>query len=450
MKAETEVGAGQLDFAGGDFQDYLNEILHDWLRTLTALACALVPVFFLLDYFTMPPELLPRFGIYRLASTCIVAFQLIIIRNTEPSNRSYYHGYLASLNMGGVITLMTVDLGGFNSSYYAGLNLVIMGVNLLLPWKAIHSLINSAIVIGMYLVFNYVAGASYSPNILATHLFFLFATAVIALSINHLRYKLVRKEFDLLVELKKARDALWSEMEIAKKIQTALLPTRRKVRGLDLAAVMIPAREVGGDYYDIIETPQGEKWIVIGDVSGHGIDSGLIMMMAQTSVQSMVSNVPGCKPSQVLCSVNSVLRENISRLGSDYYMTMTALYFTGNSLVVSGKHQDLIIYRTKANRTEVVSTRGTWLGIADEISGIVEDQSVNIGLGDIVLLFTDGITEATGPGGEIFGQKRLEQALSQFADLPVSKLLEKIIEQVNNYQEEQNDDMTLVVMERVS
>ena len=450
MKAEAQPGPGQLDFAAGDFQDYLNGILHDWLRTMTALACAMVPFFFILDYFTMPSDLLTRFGIYRLASTLVVAGQLILIRNTEPSSRSFYHGYLVSINIGGVITLMTVDLGGFNSSYYAGLNLVIMGVNLLLPWKAAHSLINSIIVISMYLVFNLLGGADYSRGVLVNHLFFLFATAVIATSINHLRYKLVRKEFDLLVELKKARDALWSEMEIAKKIQTALLPAKRKVRGLDLAAIMIPAREVGGDYYDIIETARGEKWVVIGDVSGHGIDSGLIMMMAQTSVQSMVNNVPGCRPSQVLSSVNSVLRENISRLGSDYYMTMTALFFNGQSLIVSGKHQDLIIYRARTNQTEVVSTRGTWLGIADEIEEFLEDQSVYIGLGDIVLLFTDGITEATGPGGEIFGQRRLEQALGQFADLPVGKLLEKIIEQVNNYQEEQNDDMTLVVMERVS
>ena len=78
---------------------------------------------------------------------------------------------------------------------------------------------------------------------------------------------------------------------------------------------MHPAKEVGGDYYDIIETAGGVRWITMGDVSGHGVDSGLIMMMAQTSIISMVKNCVECKPSTVLKAVNSVIRENLSRLG---------------------------------------------------------------------------------------------------------------------------------------
>ncbi len=448
MKTGLNDSGSQADFADNLFQDYLNNIVHDWLKTLTALACALVPAFFILDYFTMPKDLLPRFGIYRLVSTLIVTVQWFIIRYTKPSNKSYYHGYLASINIGGIIVLMTVDLGGFNSSYYAGLNLVIMGVNLLLPWKAIHSAINSAIVIAMYVTFNLAANSQFVPAILTNNLFFMVSTAIIAVSINHLRYKLVEKEFDLLVALKKARDALWSEMEIAKRIQTALLPNKEKISGLDIAATMIPAKEVGGDYYDIIETLNGDKWIVIGDVSGHGVDSGLIMMMAQTSVLSMVNESAVLKPSAVLTAVNSVLRENISRLGSDYYMTMTAIHFNGSQMTVAGKHQDIIVHRSKLNRTEVIPTKGTWLGITDDLEGFLEDETVAIDNGDIVLLFTDGITEATNKDGEMFGQGRLEQALNQFADLPVGKLRDKIIEQVTAFQEEQADDITLVVIKK--
>ena len=98
---------------------------------------------------------------------------------------------------------MTVDLGGFNSSYYAGLNLVIIGVNLLLPWKAIHSAANGFIIIFMYMFLNIVSGQSYDARILTNNLFFLCATAIIAVSINNVKYKLVKKEFDLLVELKR-------------------------------------------------------------------------------------------------------------------------------------------------------------------------------------------------------------------------------------------------------
>lgn len=447
MKSEIN-NTEHLNFDPNDFDSYLTSIIHKWLKVLTTLAYTLIPTFFLLDYFTMPKELLPRFGVYRLVSTLIVLTQYFIIRHTKPGDLSYYHGYFISVNVGGVIALMTADLGGFNSSYYAGLNLVIIGVNLLLPWRAIHSAANSGIIIAMYIFFNTMAGKGYIPSVLINNLFFLSSTAIIAVSINHVKHKLVKQEFFLLEELKKARDALWSEMELAKRIQTALLPEKEKISGFEIAAAMFPAKEVGGDYYDIIETHKGDKWVTIGDVSGHGVDSGLIMMMAQTSILSMVNNSLGCKPSAILKSVNSVIRENISRLGSDHYMTLMAIHFSDSQMTIAGKHQDIIVYRSQSNKTETIPTKGTWLGIADNIEKYLEDISIKIADGDIVLWFTDGITEATNENGEMYGQIRLEQALNQYADLPVGKLLDKIITEVQEFQEEQLDDMTLVVTKK--
>ncbi len=436
------------DFDADEFENYLSSIIHEWLKTLTILAFLLVPTFLILDYFIMPKELLQRFVIYRAVSTLIVIIQYAIIRETKASKLSFIHGYVVSVNIGGMIALMTVDLGGFDSSYYAGLNLVIMGVNLWMPWKALHSVVNSIIIISMYIFFNVIAGHDYGHSILINNLFFLFSTAIIAISINHVKHKLIKKEFYLLVELKKARDALWSEMELAKRIQTALLPDREKIKGFEIAATMVPAKEVGGDYYDIIETPTGDRWVTIGDVSGHGVDSGLIMMMAQTSILSKVNNSSDCKPSAVLHSVNSILRENISRLGSDHYMTMMAIRFNGSQMTLAGKHQDIIIYRSALNKTEIIPTKGTWLGIDENIGKYLEDISVGIEDGDLILLFTDGITEATDKNGEMYGQLRLEQALNQYADLPIRKLLDKVIEEVKAFQEEQLDDMTLVVIKK--
>lgn len=435
-------------FGEGDFNHYLNSIIHDWLKTLTTLGYTLVPAFFLLDYFTMPSELLPRFGIYRLLSTLICLIQYYIIRNTKPGVYSYYHGYFVSINIGGIIALMTVDLGGFNSSYYAGLNLVIIGVNLLLPWKSIHSAINSLIIIMMYIMLNLMAAANFDAAILTNNLFFMTSTAIIAVSINHAKYILIKKEFDLLVELKKARDALWSEMELAKRIQTALLPDKQRIRGFDIATSMIPAKEVGGDYYDVIETPEGDKWVTIGDVSGHGVDSGLIMMMAQTCISSTVSSIRNCQPSELLNSVNQIIRENISRLGSDHYMTMMAIRFNESKMTIAGKHQDVILYRSALNKIETIPISGTWLGITDKIDNYLSDINKDIDDGDIVLLFSDGVTESTNKDGEMFGQKRLEQALNQYADLPIRKILEKILEEVSNFQEYQYDDMSLVIVKK--
>lgn len=432
-----------------EFNIYLNNIIHEWLKTLTTLAYILIPLFFFLDYFTMPEELLPRFIIYRFLSTVIVIIQYLIIRNTKPGIYSYVHGYFIALNVGGTIALMTVDLGGFNSSYYAGLNLVIIGVILLIPWKVVHSTINSLMIVSLYMVFNIIYAREYETSILINNLFFLCSTAVMAVSINYVKHKQVKKEFMLLVELRKARDAIWSEMELAKRIQTALLPDEEKISGLEIAAKMLPAKAVGGDYYDIIETKSGNKWITIGDVSGHGVDSGLIMMMAQTSILSMVTNSPDKKPSDILTSINTVLIENISRLNSDHYMTMMALKFNESNVTVAGKHQDIIIYRQNSNTTETITTKGTWLGISDKISHFQKDYNFVIDSGDIILLFTDGITEATNRKGEMYGQTRLEQALDQFADLPINKILEKIIDEVNSFQDEQLDDMSLVIVKKL-
>ena len=139
-----------------DFAAYKLGIIHDWLNTLTLLASILVPLFFVLDILLVPHALLPRFGVYRFISMVIALVQLLIVRQTQPSRWSYLHGYIMSIQVGGFIALMTVSLGGFDSSYYAGLNLVIIGVNLLMPWRVIHSAVNAALILGMYIVFNVV------------------------------------------------------------------------------------------------------------------------------------------------------------------------------------------------------------------------------------------------------------------------------------------------------
>ncbi len=433
-----------------NFDTHLQGITHEWLKTLTALGIVLVPTFFLLDYFTLPKEILPRIGVYRLTSTLILLVQFFIIAKSRPGRLSFLHGHIVTINVAGAITLMILDVGGFNSSYYAGLNLVIIAVNLLLPWHPFHSIINCTMVLAMYIGLNLWANPEFDSSILFNNLFFLFGTAIIAVSINFVKYRQVRQEFYLLLELKKARDALWSEIEIAKRIQTALLPDKEKIEGYDIAAAMSPAQEVGGDYYDVIETANGDKWVTIGDVAGHGVDSGLIMMMAQTSILSIVNNDAGIGPTTVLKRVNGVLRENLARLGSDHYMTMMALRFNGTQMKVAGKHQDLIIYRSAFNKVEHYETQGTWLGITDDLGDYIEDAVIDLNKGDMVLLFTDGITEAANTKGEMFGQDRLENALHRFADLPVNKILANIIDEVNMFQKEQSDDMTLVVIRKDS
>jgi phosphoserine phosphatase RsbU/P len=438
------------DFDAGDFSTYLNKIIHEWSKTVVILVFVLVPVFSILDYFAIPQGLQSTFGAYRLFCASIAIGQYLVLRSSKPGRFSYIHGYLVTLFVGSTISLMTVHLGGFDSEYYAGLNLVIIGVNLLLPWGVIHSGINSAVVIVLYVSLNAWAGLPFEGRILVNNLFFLSSTATMAVIITYVRQKLVKQEFFLLAELKKARDALWSEVELAKRMQTSLLPgTGKRMNGFEVVAKMAPAKEVGGDYYDIIEIDGDRAWVTVGDVSGHGFDSGLVMMMAQTSMLSVIKRAPDARPAQVLESVNKVIRENVSRLGSDHYMTVSALRLEGSSMAMAGKHQDVILYRAALNRTEVIPTEGTWLGLSDDISAELTERQIELDEGDIIVLFTDGVTEAMNREGVLFGQSRLEEALNQYADLPPRRILDKIFEEVSSFQAEQMDDMTLVVIKKL-
>ncbi|HTP58501.1 MAG TPA: PP2C family protein-serine/threonine phosphatase, partial [Spirochaetia bacterium] len=425
-------------------------IMHDWLRTLTALAIVPVPVFFILDYFMMPAGLLSLFAIYRIISTVLALGQFLVVRNTPPSRLSFVHGYFISLQVGAIIALMTVDLGGFNSTYYAGLTLVIIGVNLLMPWRATHTAVNAVLILSMYIVFNVAAGKPFDQAKLTNNLFFLTSTAVLAVAINHVRYNLIEKEFSILVKLKKARDALWGEMELAKRIQTALLPQRKGgIRGFDSAVTMLPAKEVGGDYYDIIETDTGDRWVAIGDVAGHGVDSGLIMMMAQASIMTVIKGNPDAQPLDVLATTNSVIKEDIGRLGSNHYMTMMVVKLEDDCMIVAGHHQDVLLYRSSRGSVTAIPTKGTWLGITDQIESFMEVKRIEITDNDMALFFTDGVTEGANADGEMYGQERLQQVFAQCADLPVEKALERILDDVRAFQVDQEDDMTLILLKKI-
>lgn len=433
-------------------QTYIQGLIHEWSKTLTALGFTLVPLFFVLDVFMMPRELLTRFGIYRLVCTLVVIAQHFVIRFTRPSRASYLHGYFFSIVVGFMISLMTTELGGFNSSYYAGLNLVLIAVNMLLPWAAIHSAINSFVVIGMYVVMNLLVPQQepVSTQALINNLYFLIATSVIAVSINYVKQKLVVQEFHLRADLKRARDALWGEMEVAKRIQTSLLPRMHELPGYRVAATMMPADEVGGDYYDVIESGPGETWLCIGDVSGHGVESGLIMMMTQTSIFTTVNRAAGLQPSEVLVGVNSVLKKNISRLGADRYVTCMAIQLLQNQIRFAGKHQDILIYRARTGTTEWIPTDGVWLGLVDDIKGMLSDDVRPVEEGDVILLFTDGVTEAMNARRELYGEERLRQTLSRTAHEDVDAIVQAIVKDVWAFMNQQKDDVSIVAVKRVS
>jgi phosphoserine phosphatase RsbU/P len=443
------------------FRVYHDALIHQFAGTVAMLGAALVPLFLVLDWFMIPRELFRDFAQYRAVVTGIVALQFVVIRATRPTRLSFLHTYITTTVVGAGISWMTVKLGGFDSSYYAGLNLVI-AANLLVPWRARHSALNSFITLLTYVLLNAGFGGAFHLGWMLNNLFFLGGTAVIAIATATGKYHLIVNEFVSRVELedandslersraelKAARDALWGEMEVAKRIQTSLLPENRRVGAYDVAARMQPAAEVGGDYYDIIQAGEDRNWVAIGDVSGHGVESGLVMMMTQTSILSLVQDNPRLSPADVFSAVNDVLLENISRLHAARYMTLNVVRLRDEGLTLAGKHQDVLVWRRASGEVETVQNDGCWIGVVEDTRGRVTDQVIPMAEGDVALFFTDGATEAMSATGEMYGEARLAATLARVADHPLDEALEALFADIAAFRAVQDDDVTMMLVRR--
>jgi sigma-B regulation protein RsbU (phosphoserine phosphatase) len=236
-------------------------------------------------------------------------------------------------------------------------------------------------------------------------------------------------------------------MEIGARIQTCLLPARVEIPGLEVSARMRPATEVGGDYYDAFEVPGG-GFIGIGDVAGHGLSSGLIMLMLQSAVASLCRREPMARPSDVVSAVNTVLFDNIrKRLGNDEHVTFTLIrYQEDGKLTFAGAHEELILLRQGSEKCELVETPGTWLGVTKDISKFTADSELALSEGDLLVLYTDGVTEARDARGKQLGLEQLLSTVEAARDLSTQEILNKIFDSVDAHMAEQEDDVTLVVL----
>jgi phosphoserine phosphatase RsbU/P len=245
------------------------------------------------------------------------------------------------------------------------------------------------------------------------------------------------------------RQRMEKELAIAAEIQSGILPRQHGVSDLEIAAVMRPATEVGGDYYDVIPVPDG-AFLGIGDVAGHGLPTGLVVLMLQSAIGALVRARSDQTPSEVLTMANGLLFENIhDRMRQNEYVTLTLLHYEeGGKLTFAGAHEDLIVYRALSHSVEVVQTEGIWLGAIRDARGKLPNTSIRLEPGDVLLLYTDGITEARNAAREFFGTERLAQALLQHGQQSPEAVRDAVLEAALTFADEQLDDMTVVVVRR--
>ncbi|HUS30345.1 MAG TPA: SpoIIE family protein phosphatase [Kofleriaceae bacterium] len=246
------------------------------------------------------------------------------------------------------------------------------------------------------------------------------------------------------------KERLAREMEIAARIQTSILPRNIAVDGLEITARMMTATEVGGDYYDVL-TVDGGCWIAVGDASGHGLTAGLVMMMVQTGVATLVRAKPDANPKDVLKTLNRVLFENVhDRLEAERHMTLCLLrYRGGGKLTVAGAHMDAVVWRAASQTVEMLTTKGTFLAITDDIDHVNVEQEWSLAHGDLLVLLTDGVTEAENAAGTPFGYEGVVEVVEPRATKPVVAIQNALFDAVTKHSPTLADDCTILVLRYV-
>ncbi len=261
------------------------------------------------------------------------------------------------------------------------------------------------------------------------------------------------KEITSLNSLLKADNMRMSaELDITRRLQKMILPRDHEldeVSGLDIAGFMEPADEVGGDYYDVLQY-NGQVMIGIGDVTGHGLESGVLMIMVQTAVRTMLANNES-DPSKYLNVVNRTIYENVQRMDSDKNLTLSLLDYDKGTLRMSGQHEEMIVARANGNIERIDTMNlGFPVGLEEDIEAFVAYRDVQLEPGDVVVLYTDGIPEAENPAGELYGLERFCQIILDNHDGSARQIQLAIIEDLKRHIGTQKvfDDITLLVLKQ--
>jgi serine phosphatase RsbU (regulator of sigma subunit) len=238
------------------------------------------------------------------------------------------------------------------------------------------------------------------------------------------------------------------DLRAAANIQAALVPRAPVMEGCDIAAYMAPAEAVAGDYFDVVRR-NNRDWIIIGDVTGHGLAAGLVMVMCQTALHTLLNTQPDAEPSQVLGAINRVLRANVERLRESKYMSATLLVREPDGRFrYAGLHEDLLIYRAVTRTVERHDTSGMWLGMLPDIEAMLTTREVTLQRGDVLLLYTDGVTEARArEDGTMLQREGLMTLLARVGELPATRIVEAVTKLLESHVVK--DDVTLLAIKQV-
>lgn len=246
-----------------------------------------------------------------------------------------------------------------------------------------------------------------------------------------------------------------AEMEAARRIQLELLPKEPSIPGIELSCYMQPAEEVGGDYYDIYAF--GDRaWIILGDVTDHGLSSGLVMLMAQSIISAILHTQNDIGPAELHRMANEILFNNLNRMNEDRTMTIVAICIEDTQrLVVSGHHDDVYIHRKATGEVDIIPVDHIpfSLGLIDIIDPtLTTETNHTLGPGDTMFVITDGVTEATRGGNfddGMFDADGLVEYIKSSVELPLEDIKQGLVALLDEFTGGVfHDDVTFVIARR--
>ncbi|MBB4296377.1 sigma-B regulation protein RsbU (phosphoserine phosphatase) [Rhizobium leguminosarum] len=251
-------------------------------------------------------------------------------------------------------------------------------------------------------------------------------------------------------QLQRENRRLGTELAVAERIQLMVLPLHQELedfQALEIAAYMRPAEEVGGDYYDVLKSGSRLK-IGIGDVTGHGLESGVLMLMVQ-SVARALQEAGNTDAVKFLTNLNSALFKNIVRTKIDKHLTLAFLDYDGKEMILSGQHEEVVVVRANGE-VERIDTMdlGIPIGLEADISAFIKTREIAFETGDLILLHTDGVTEAANDAGELFGIERLCREALRLKGQDAEKVVSGIVAALMRFVGSQKiyDDITLLAV----
>lgn len=236
------------------------------------------------------------------------------------------------------------------------------------------------------------------------------------------------------------------DMELAKQIQLSLLPTAPPmITGVSLAGYCLPATHVGGDYYHFSDRGDGIVDLVVADVSGHSIGAALMTAEARAVLRARLAT--GSSAGQVLKSMNEILHEDLGR--SELFITVFCASFDTASRTLTyanAGHPPGLLFRHSGRSCQWLDADGLIMGIRDSVT--FEEKQLQLQSGDLLLLYTDGVTEADDGRGQFFGNERLCEILRSCHRESPQTIIDTILLRVAAFSVTipLEDDVTMVVM----